>query len=176
MKKSKFVTIAVLSLFLFVASLAGDSLAVIKPQIPNGTIITFGIYDVVKRGVRYEHKESTSGHAEEAVEVVLIEKTSNVPLKKGVTFGIEWEAEGLPNIPLKIAMRVKHPPTTKPDGTVSTGFDELLPFVPENGRIEKRGDYYNLTEDWELLPGEWTLSIVYEGKVLCSKVFHVIAP
>jgi hypothetical protein len=79
-------------------------------------------------------------------------------------------------MPIKIAMRVKHPRTTKPDGTVSTGFDEMLSFSPKKGRIKRRGDYYALSEDWEMLPGQWTLSMVYEGRVLCEKVFHVVRP
>ena len=150
--------------------------AITRPLTPTATIFNFGIYGVVKQGSKYEHKESTAGYAEEGVEVTLVEKTTNIPKKKGIIFGIEWEAQGLPDMPIKIAMRVKHPQTTKPDGTVSTGFEEILPFFPEKGEIKKRGDYYRLSEDWEMLPGEWSLAMVYEGKVLCEKVFHIIAP
>jgi len=155
---------------------AKERLRGIPPQTPTATIVNFGIYEVVESGRKYEHKESTAGYAEEGVKVTLVKKTTDIPLKKGVIFGIEWEAQGLPDIPIKIAMRVKHPQTTKPDGTVSTGFDEMLPFSPKKGRIKKRGDYYGLSEDWEMLPGEWSLSMVYEGKVLCEEVFRVIAP
>ena len=147
-----------------------------RAQHPTATIVEFGIYEVVKKGIQYEHKESTAGYAEEGGEVKLVETTTTIPLKKGIAFGFEWEAEGLPNMPIKIAMRVKHPQTTKPDGTVSTGFDEMLSLYPKKGRIERRGDYYALSEDWEMVPGEWTLSMVYEGRVLCEKVFHVVAP
>ena len=152
--------------------------AVQRPQAqdPTATIVEFGIYEVVMKGIQYKHNESTAGYAQEAVEVRLVEKTTTIPLKKGIVFGFEWEAQGLPDMPIKIAMRVKHPRTTKPDGTVSTGFDEMLSFFPEKGRIERRGDYYALSEDWEMLPGEWTLSMVFEGRVLCEKVFLVVAP
>jgi tetratricopeptide (TPR) repeat protein len=146
------------------------------PWTPTATIVNFGIFEVGKRGKKYEDKESTAGYAEEVGETTLLKKTTDIPLKKGIIFGIVWEAQGLPNIPIKVAMRVKHPQTQKPDGTVSTGFDEMLPFFPKKGRIKERGDYYALSEDWEMLPGEWSLSIVYEGKVLCEKVFRVIAP
>ncbi len=176
MKNRKILTVLFACLVLFLFSPVINTQAITRPPGPSGDVMNFGIYEPVKRGLRYEHRESTSGYAEEGVEVVLIEKTANIPLKKGITFGIEWEAQGLPDIPIKIAMRVKHPQTTKPDGTISTGFDEMLPFFPEKGRIEKRGDYYSLTEDWEMLPGEWSLTMLYEGKVLCEKVFHVIAP
>ena len=147
-----------------------------RAEDPTASIVEFGIYEVAKMGIQYEHKESTAGYAQEAVEVRLVEKTTTIPLKKGITFGFEWEADGLPGMPIKIAMRVKHPETTKPDGTVSTGFDEMLSFYPEKGRIERRGDYYSISEDWEMLPGEWALSMIYEGRVLCEKVFHVVAP
>jgi hypothetical protein len=171
--------LALLGIFLCSSfTFGGQVQAVPKPQSqhPTATILEFGIYEVVKKGIQYEHKESTAGYAQEAVEVTLVQATTSIPLKKGIVFGIEWEAEGLPDIQIKIAMRVKHPHTTKPDGTVSTGFDEMLSILPQKGRIERRGDYYSLSEDWEMLPGEWTLSMVYEGRVLCEKVFHVIAP
>ncbi len=146
------------------------------PWTPTATIVSFGIFEVGKRGRKYEDKESTAGYAQEVGEATLVKKTTDIPLKKGIIFGIVWKAQGLPSIPIKIAMRVKHPQTNKPDGTVSTGFDEMLPFFPQKGGIKERGDYYALSEDWEMLPGEWSLSIVYESKVLCEKVFRVIGP
>ena len=66
--------------------------------------------------------------------------------------------------------------TVKPDGTVSTSFEETLGLLPKEGRIKRRGDGHILSEDWEMLPGEWSLPIVYEGRVLREKVFHIIAP
>ena len=150
--------------------------SVTEPVGPTGSIIEYGIYEILERGIVYEHKESTAGYAEEGGNFKLIEKTTRIPLKKGVAFGFMWEARGLPDMPIKIAMRVKHPPTTKYDGTKSTGFEEMVPILPEKGRVEKREDIYILSEDWEMLPGEWTLSMVYDGKILCEMVFTVLAP
>jgi hypothetical protein len=50
--------------------------------------------------------------------------------------------------------------TVKPDGTVSNGFEETFRLLPKEGRIKRRVDGYTLSEDWEMLPGEWSLSIV----------------
>jgi hypothetical protein len=150
--------------------------AVPRPQAqdPTATIVEFGIYEVVKKGTQHEHKESTAGYAEEGGEIVFVKTATDIPLKKGIAFGFDWEAQGLPSMPIKIIWRVKHPRTVKPDGTVSTGFDETLRVRPKEGRIKKRTDAYILSEDWEMLPGEWSLSIVYENRVLCEKVFHVL--
>jgi hypothetical protein len=158
----------------FVLSFVSQTQAVLGPPAATATIVNFGIYEVVKKGMRYEHKESTAGYTEKGGDLVLVETTTEVPLKKGIAFGIEWEAQGLPSIPIKITWRVKHPRTTKPDGTVSAGFDETLRVRPKEGKIGRRFDCYILSEDWEMLPGEWCLSVVYEGKVLCEKVFHVL--
>jgi len=49
----------------------------------------------------------------------------------------------------------------KPDGTVSTGFGETLRLLPKEVRIKRRSDGYISSEDWEMLAGEWSLSIVY---------------
>ncbi len=172
-RQSPIVSVGVL---LFLVCPLAVTYAVTETQGPAGSIIEYGIYEVLKPGIVYEHKESTAGYAEEGGNVKLVEKTTRIPLKKGIAFGFKWEARGLPDISIKIAMRVKHPPTTRPDGTKSSGFEEMLPFFPERGRVEPREDLYVLSEDWEMLPGEWTLSMVYEGKVLCEKVFTVIAP
>ncbi len=40
-------------------------------------------------------------------------------------------------------------------------FEEALRLLPKEGRIKRRVDGYILSEDWEMLPGEWSLSIVY---------------
>lgn len=102
---------AFLFTFLFsISSLGSQSQAALKLQEgPSATIVEFGIYEVVKRGTEYEHKESTAGYAEEGVEVALVKSASDIPLQKGIIFGIEWEAQGLPDIPIKITFRVKHP-------------------------------------------------------------------
>ncbi len=43
-------------------------------------------------------------------------------------------------------------PTVKPDGTVSSGFEEKLRLLPKEGRIKREGGGYILSEDWEELP------------------------
>jgi hypothetical protein len=159
-------------------SFGSQAQAATKPQsqAPTARIVEFGIYEVVKKGIQYEHKESTAGFAEQGGEVALVKRTTEIPLENGIVFGFDWEADGLPGMPIKIIWRVKHPQTVKPDGTVSMGFDEELRVEPKEGRIKKRTDCYILGEDWEMLPGEWSLSVVYEGRVLCEKVFHIAAP
>ena len=159
-------------------SFGSQAQAATKPQAqaPTATIVEFGIYKVVQKGIEYEHKESTAGYAEQGGEVAFVKRTTEIPLEKGIVFGFDWEAQGLPSIPIKIIYRVKHPRTVKPDATVSTGFDEKLRVEPKEGKIQTRTDCYMLGEDWKMLPGEWTLSVVYEGRVLCEKVFQIIAP
>jgi len=174
MKNRNIPTLMFSCLILFVILTVGDAQAAVKSQPPTGKIIGYGIYKVVDQGVRYQDKKSTAGYADRGVQVALISKTESIPLKKGVTFGIQWEAQGLPEGPVKILIKVKHPRTTKPDGRISTSSDEIRSFVSEKGQIKNAGDYYQLSEDWEMLPGEWSISIVYEGKVLCKKVFNVV--
>lgn len=143
------------------------------PQTVSAKIVNFGIYKVVKTGNQYSHEESTAGYAEEGIQTTLVKSTTKIPLRKGIAFGFEWEAEGFPrDTPIKISYRIRHPETTKPDGTISSGFDEPFPLLLEDGKI-KTGDYYQISEDWELLPGEWCLSVVYENNVLFEKVFYL---
>lgn len=139
----------------------------------EGLITNYGLYSVANGGIAYRHPGSTAGRAAGGVEAVHIEKTTSVPLRKGIMFGFEWEAEGFPpNMPVIITYRVKHPPALKPDGQVSTGFDEPFYVLPQ-GITLKTADYYMLSEDWELLPGEWTISVLYEDTVIVEKTFTV---
>jgi hypothetical protein len=75
-----FIVISLCSCFSFGSQVQ----AVQKPgaQDPTATILEFGIYEVVKTGIQYEHKESTAGYAQEAGEVRLVEKTTTIPTKR----------------------------------------------------------------------------------------------
>jgi hypothetical protein len=102
----------------------------------------YGIYKVLDPGTDYSHSESTAGYATEGVKVTLINRTTKVPLQKGVVFGLNYEAEGFPpDAPALIVYRVKHPPITKPGGKITTGFDEPFPTMPKGGKL-KTGNYY----------------------------------
>ena len=100
----------------------------------------------MEKGTPYKNKELTAGYAENGRHFKLVQKTPGIPLKKGISLGLEREGRGFADMPTEIATRVKHPQPTKPDGTVTTGFNEILFSLPEKGRIERRGDDYTLSE------------------------------
>jgi len=136
-------------------------------------VVDYGIYKSIDPGTAYPHPESTAGYAMQGVKVTLINRTTKVPLQKGIVFGFEYEAEGFPpDVSALIIYRVKHPPITKPDGKITNGFDEPFPSMPTGGKL-KTGIYYQLSEDWELVPGEWSITVIYEDTILVEKVFEV---
>ena len=145
-----------------------------EPRISvTARIVDYGIYKIIDPGAYYAHPESTAGYASQGVKLTLINRTTRVPLQKGIVFGLEYEAEGFGfDGPVLIIYRVKHPSITRPDGTVTTGFDEEFPSIVSEGKL-KTGDFYCLSEDWELVPGEWSIAVIYEGRVLVEKTFQV---
>lgn len=135
-------------------------------------ILEHGLYEIVKEGVKYLDPNSTSGQGQAEVVARHIKTTTDVPLIKGIVFGFEWESIGFTEDEVEIIYRITHPPIKKPNGQVSTGFDEKFPVVPTNGAI-RTTDYYILSEDFELVEGDWTISVIYNNEVLATKTFKV---
>ena len=102
------------------------------------------------------------------------ETTTKVPMKKGATFGFLWQISGLPDDQqVEIIYRYKHPPTSEPGGKRTEGYDRSIAIQAKDGKFDSF-DGYELSEDYELVPGNWTLSILYKGKVMVSKTFQVV--
>jgi len=94
-------------------------------------------------------------------------------LRKGIGFGFIWKARNLPDRPV-ITYRVEHPAITRPDGVTLDHFEEDLEEQAANGSIETI-DCYMLSEEHELVPGVWTLSVFFRGSLLAKKSFRVYA-
>lgn len=67
-------------------------------------------------------------------------------------------------------MVVKHPPMTKPDGTVQTSASGRKTLLSEGLYMGWRFD-----APYEMVPGTWTIQIHHNGKVAAEKKFTVVA-
>jgi len=103
----------------------------------------------------------------------LTDLTDSVPLRKGVGFGIEWKASGLPDHPqLVFSYRISHPRIVRPDGRVLTVTTDEVPLQVTKGETAIT-DCYFLSEDHDLVAGEWEIAIWYQGQRLVAKRFNV---
>jgi hypothetical protein len=139
----------------------------------SGNIVDYGIVQG-KLELKYEIPGSGGENSIVLDEPKIAETTTKVPMKKGTKFGYKWQLVGLiSDQPVEIIYRYKHPPMVGPDGKRTEGFDRSIEVQPENGKVESF-DGYELSEDYELVPGNWTLSILYQGKVMVTKTFQVV--
>lgn len=153
--------------FWLLASSCAEAAAPISP--PTGAVVRYGLCAQRDR-VSYTQPQSTAGYATTGL-LQLSETTTDVPLRKGVGFGFVWKANNLPARPV-VTYRVEHPSITRPDGVTLDHFEEDLQEESVNGSIETI-DCYILSEDHELVPGQWTLSVFFRGSLLAKKIFRV---
>jgi hypothetical protein len=123
-------------------------------------------------GGQYSQPQSTAGYATTGP-LTLTDRTTEVPLRQGVAFGYAWKASNLPN-PVVITYRVEHPAITRPDGVTMSRFEEELEVETVGGKFQST-DCYALSEKFELVPGTWTLSVLFRGSLLAKQSFHVHA-
>jgi hypothetical protein len=119
---------------------------------------------------RYSQPQSTAGYATTGP-LTLTDRTTEVPLRQGVAFGYVWKASNLPN-PAVITYRVEHPAITRPDGVTMSRFEEDLVVETLRGEYQTT-DCYALSEKFELVPGTWTLSVLFRGTLLVKQSFHI---
>lgn len=139
----------------------------------SGKILDYGIVQS-KAELKYEIPGSGGENGIIVDKPEIAQTTTKIPMKKGTKFGYQWQMTGfLTDQPVEITYRYKHPPMAGSDGKRTQGFDRPITVEPENGKIESF-DGYEFSEDYELVPGNWTLSIVYQGKVIVTKTFQVV--
>lgn len=97
--------------------------------------------------------------------VVFTNKTTNIPAKKGISFGIKYVVNGEPEgSKIKLKVVAIHPPikgrtksSAKVDAKIGTW----------------RADFYTFNESYELVAGEWIFKIYHNDKLLIEKAFMV---
>ena len=124
--------------------------------------------------------ESTSGAPETARGIIsshsaseLKENTSRVPAEIGTIFGFTYTLVGAPageRVPLRYVWKT---PGVMAPGK-STLFQEEFPWANTIG--EKGGHLLRLDEEWELIPGIWTLQVFHGKQLLAERSFEIYRP
>lgn len=105
-----------------------------------------------------------------------ISDVTTVPARKGVNFGFEYRLVGIPRgltVPLRHVVifpkgGLRYPKDGKVVARRQYYFDAVI------GNLYIRG--YELEEDWELVPGTWTLQVWYLERKLAEKTFTLVKP
>jgi len=115
---------------------------------------------------------SLTGVRHAVAKVALIQSTTNVPARIGTSFGFRVKFDGKPSDVLVPCMaKCLHPKLTDPTSGRSSEVDQwnISGLTGKDGYIG-----YTLDNDWELVPGPWTLQVFLDSKLVVEKTFNVV--
>jgi hypothetical protein len=144
---------------------------------PTAEILEYGYYEFDKDKVkRVKNEISTSGYVQRG-KAKLMEQTTRIPIEKGRLFGFRFKISGVTRkigaLPLELI--VKHPPMTKPDGTVSTGYRYPVNLdLNDGGVVDQTG--YRMDHDYELVEGEWVFQYRFLTTTFMEQRFTTYKP
>lgn len=121
------------------------------------------------RVVEYGILSSAGGKPE------FVQRTSRIPLRKGVRFGFCAELEGLEAVNglAGLSEQVRHPLLTQANGIETNGWNVPRTVQVVNGRARWCGGH-TFREDWELVPGTWRFVIGDSAGDLVAQEFQVV--
>lgn len=100
------------------------------------------------------------------------ERTTDVPAVLGTAFSMCVEVMGLPRSEwAQLRHEVAHPVMTSPDGKTWRTQGGVANPVQGKGGAAQTCVGYGLDQPFEVVKGQWTLSVTYAGKTLASKQF-----
>jgi hypothetical protein len=116
-----------------------------------------------------EMPQTAAGKIGEYSEIRLVKAGTEFKATKGLTFGFRYKLHGPFKGPMiGYEMHVIHPPMLGQDGKMHTTTTAPLELYFVDG-VARDDIVYILSEDFEVLPGKWTLQILLDGKTLVSK-------
>ncbi len=159
-------------ILLSVISLTSISTANVRLDI-NARIIDYGVYG--KNEVTYTKKANNPmGHINVTTGVDILTPTVRVPARIGTNFGFRFELNGETGGKyIEYVRIIKTPRLTNPNNGKTTEVFEDVISAPA-GRILFAG--YTFEYEWELVPGEYTIQVLHDNKLLAEKTFHIYRP
>jgi hypothetical protein len=163
-----------LSRSLLLAGILTGALGMIPAQTPTVERVDVterGIYTAVPVRAAQPSAEGVSHTVVDSIK--LAAQTHEIPLQKGVSFGFRYVIVGAPSgAPVSLRKVVIYPPpgAHKPGSSApltTTGWNDIRPVGSEGFVL------YSLDDDWEVIPGEWTLEVWVSGRKLASQTFHL---
>src|SRR5215472_8625444 len=152
-----------------VDAFGGDSVNPVK-----GEVLEFGTYKVTAQKPDVQ-APTGSGKQESPVHIVttvqFLEHTNYIVARKGTGFGFSYKLTGLPDGHIVLDFETIHPAFTLPDGSKDSGRVLHASCEPEVGVWESTMGYH-FDEDFEMVKGDWVMSIYYNKKQLVSQTFH----
>lgn len=142
---------------------------------PGFEVTQVGIFEKPKSSAAIEDPNSPSGSLLRPPEVAqLIRETTVIPAKKGVNFGVAYSFRNA-SILTPISSRVvwRFPSSGLLNPRHKTPTYEYIHTTVSRGGLNSQT--YAFDEDWEIVPGIWTLELWHGEKRLYHQEFQVVS-
>ena len=156
---------------------SNTSAAQSKPDLPRGKSTRFGLFRQRSSGRVVKEPQAGTGMVIRGSTLEFEgSNTNRIPLRKGVRFGYRYWLK-LPGEAKRPSLRrvLIHPEMTLPDGNVVIHSSRVINKRATHG-IVTAIDAYGITEDYELVEGEWVFQIWYDGHKLVEQKFTTYKP
>lgn len=144
--------------------------------IPRGKATSYGLFRERGRGWAQDNENTSTGKMIRKPKLDFEEQTERIPLRKGVYFGYKYWLKIEPDKPRADLRRVlMHPEMVMPDGTRVSRSERALRKHTTHGIVTAL-DGYALSEDYELVEGDWTFQLWYKDDLLVEQAFTTYWP
>lgn len=143
----------------------------LQRKIPWGKVTRYGLFSERAKGFTRDDSKASTGKSIRKPTLEFSEDTQRIPLRTGVYFGYRYWLKLPPDQSRPEFRRVLiHPEMTLPDGSRVTRSERKFRKKATQG-IVTAIDAYALSEDYELVEGDWIFQLWYQSKMLVEAKF-----
>ncbi len=147
-----------------------------EQKLPRGKATKRGLFREQGAGWLQGDPKASTGKVIRGVTLEFTEDTDRIPLRKGVRFGYRYWLKFAPDQKQVRLKRVLiHPEMTLPNGSKVTRSERTIGRRTTHGIVTSI-DAYALSEDYELVEGEWIFQLWYQDKMLAEQRFTTYWP
>jgi hypothetical protein len=152
-----------------------------KPATPavHADTLRCGIFEIQGERTRVRDPREPAGFRtvwKQGSTFKLVKATRRIPAKSGTIFGCTYRLRGLTKgSRVTLYRQYIHPPMTDKSGRKTTTFTLSKTGFAASEDIQE-AILYTLRQEFELVPGKWTLSVTHRGKRLFTERFIVFKP
>lgn len=146
-------------------------------DLPRGKSTKYGLFSERGRGWIQDDANASTGKVIRGSTLEFVgESTQRIPLRKGVRFGYRYWLKLPPDQKRPSLKRVLiHPEMTLPDGSTVSRSERTINKRATHG-IVTAIDAYALSEDYELVEGEWIFQLWFHEHKLVEQKFIAYTP
>ncbi len=144
---------------------------------PSGRILQYGTYKLIRGGKILKSDITSTGKAVSRPVLQKIKQTKMIAIDKDVYFAYQYRLSNFVKNQgiVKLKRVLNHPEITLSDGKKVSHSEYMIKGRVKQGEVFAF-DGYALNEDYEMVEGDWTFQIWYQGKKLVEQTFTTYYP